>query len=184
MQASRTLNAISRCADHLEVTHQHDLDPGDCVIVSTKNSVYRLLSLGDGVFHVSGGWFDRYPGPQAMTLNGCTFGGMAICPDVVAGPCMQWQEELKQEIPTIVIAVRDAGGADVADAAIYVDGVVYPSPPGVPIALDPGPHRIRAVRGEAERATEIVLRVGERRRVIDIAFPGTPAPEPTTPVAV
>jgi len=84
VQVSRTLTAIAQCAGHLRVTRFEDLDPGDCVIVSTKNSVYRLHSLGGKRFHVTGGWFDRNPSPSTMTVNGCTFGGRAICPDIVA----------------------------------------------------------------------------------------------------
>ena len=85
MGAFRTLDGIARCAEQLPVTRMEDVAPGDCVIVSTRNSVYRLYSLGGSTFHVKGGWFDRNPGPAAVTLNGCTFGGMAICPDIVAG---------------------------------------------------------------------------------------------------
>ena len=81
---SRTLNAISRCVEWLPVLHNEDLDAGDCVVVSTKNSVYRLRWLGGNLFDVSGGWFDRNPSWRPVTLNGCTFGGLAICRDVVA----------------------------------------------------------------------------------------------------
>jgi len=66
------------------VTRSADLEPGDCVIVSTKNSVYRLHALGGNEFHVSGGWFDRNPTESNVTVNGCTFGGLAIWTDVVA----------------------------------------------------------------------------------------------------
>lgn len=81
----RTVDGVARCAEQLPVTRLKDVEPGDCIIVSTKNSVYRLYSLGGSTFHVNGGWFDRNPGPSAVRLNGCTFGGMAICPDIVAG---------------------------------------------------------------------------------------------------
>lgn len=80
----RTLNAIAMCADQLPVTRKQDLEPGDCVIVSTKNSVYRLQALGGNLFHASGGWFDRTPSPCTVSVNGCTFGGSAICTDIVA----------------------------------------------------------------------------------------------------
>ena len=80
----RTLNNISRYAGRLPVTRNRDLEPGDCVIVSTKNSVYRLHALGGNEFHVSGGWFDRNPSQGTVTVNGCTFGGLAIWTDVVA----------------------------------------------------------------------------------------------------
>lgn len=81
---SRTLNAIVQCAGQLPVTRSQDLEPGDCVIVSTKNSVYRLQAQGGNLFYVSGGWFDRNSSPHLVTVNGCTFGGLAICTDVIA----------------------------------------------------------------------------------------------------
>ncbi len=67
------------------MTRKQDLEPGDCVIVYTKNSVYRLQALGGDQFHASGGWFDRTSLPRTVTVNGCTFGGAAICTDIVAG---------------------------------------------------------------------------------------------------
>ena len=81
---SRTLNAVAKYAGQLPVTRSQDLEPGDCVIVTTKNSVYRLQAQGGNLFHVSGGWFDRNSSPRLITVNGCTFGGLAICTDVVA----------------------------------------------------------------------------------------------------
>ena len=81
---ARTLDAITQCAERLPVTRKQDLEPGDCVIVSTRNSVYHLQALGGNLFHASGGWFDRNPVPRAVTINGCTFGGPAICTDIVA----------------------------------------------------------------------------------------------------
>ena len=80
----RTLNNLARYAGKLPVTRCTDLEPGDCVIVSTKNSVYRLHALGGNEYHVSGGWFDRNPSESTVTVNGCTFGGLAIWTDVVA----------------------------------------------------------------------------------------------------
>ncbi len=81
---ARTLDAITQCAERLPVTRKQDLEPGDCVIVSTRNSVYRLQALGGNLFHASGGWFEKNPVQRTVTINGCTFGGPAICTDIVA----------------------------------------------------------------------------------------------------
>ena len=51
------------------MTRKQDLDPGDWVIVSTKNSVYRLQALGGSLFHASGGWFDRTSAPRTVTVK-------------------------------------------------------------------------------------------------------------------
>jgi hypothetical protein len=84
VEARRTLDAIAHCVEQLPITRRQDLEPGDCVIVSTRNSVYRLQSLGGDRFHASGGWFDKTASNGPVTVNGCTFGGSAICPDIVA----------------------------------------------------------------------------------------------------
>jgi hypothetical protein len=81
---ARTLMAIAQCAKQLPVTRKRDLEPGDCVIVSTRNSVYYLQALGGDLFRASGGWFDRASSPRTVTVNGCTFGGSVICTDIVA----------------------------------------------------------------------------------------------------
>jgi hypothetical protein len=82
---ARTLNDIGQFAEHSRATRKQDLEPGDCVIVSTKNSVYRLQALGGDLFHASGGWFEQNQAPRTVTVNGCTFGGLAIGTDIVAG---------------------------------------------------------------------------------------------------
>lgn len=81
---ARTLTAIARFAKRLSVTRKGDLEPGDCVIVSTRNSVYYLQALGGDLFRASGGWFDKTSSPRTVTVNGCTFGGSVICTDIVA----------------------------------------------------------------------------------------------------
>jgi len=84
---ARTLEAIVRHCNGHDVVRKHELAGGDRVLVRTRNSLYSLLSLGDGTFAVSGGWFDRNSrAPVTMAVNGCTYGGSAILHDVVAGP--------------------------------------------------------------------------------------------------
>ncbi len=74
-----------RQARWLEEVRKTDLRAGDRVLVTTKNSTYTIWVLDEGVYRVSGGWFDRQNGsPQRMGINGCTWGGSAIKRDVVA----------------------------------------------------------------------------------------------------
>lgn len=80
----RTLDSLVRCVDRLHATRRRDIRPGDFIVVSTKNSVYRLQALADGLFHASGGWFERNAAPRTVSVNGCTFGGSTICTDIVA----------------------------------------------------------------------------------------------------
>lgn len=64
-----------------------DLESGDRVIVSTKNSVYSLTARTDGSFDVSGGWFEREGQSSArVEVLGCTAGGHALFTEHIAAP--------------------------------------------------------------------------------------------------
>jgi hypothetical protein len=80
-----TLDGHFRQVEHLSAVRKSDLELGDCLIVETRNSRYHIVSLGDGTFRVSGGWFDRENGaPVVTTIAGCTWGGSAIHTDLAA----------------------------------------------------------------------------------------------------
>lgn len=80
-----TLDARTGEADRLVAVRKQDLLHGDSVLVRTKNSIYAIRVLGDGLYHISGGWFDRHGRRgQIMTISGCTWGGSAIKQDIVA----------------------------------------------------------------------------------------------------
>lgn len=82
----RTLEAIACQSGAIPVIRKRELSFGDRVFVRTRNSLYSLLALGDGTFVVNGGWFDKQAlAPATVAINGCTFGGSAICCDLVAG---------------------------------------------------------------------------------------------------
>ena len=66
---------------------RQDLANGDRIVVSTKNSVYSLVFRGDGLFDVSGGWFQREgSGLDTVEILGCTAGGHALFSDHIAVP--------------------------------------------------------------------------------------------------
>ena len=69
----------------LEAVRKKDLHPGDRVLVTTRNSLYVIWVLDEGVYWVSGGWFDlQRISPQRIAINGCTWGGSAIKRDILA----------------------------------------------------------------------------------------------------
>lgn len=84
---TRTLDALVKGLARIDGVRRDDLHPGDRIIVSTRNSIYCIQSLGDGAFQVAGGWFDiQGDSPQCVAINGCTLGGSAILSDLVAAP--------------------------------------------------------------------------------------------------
>jgi hypothetical protein len=85
MHLERTLDAITTQAGWIDGIRKTEVGLGDRLIVETRNSHYLLVSLGDGRFQVSGGWFDRQgASPATTTINGCTWGGTAIRTDLAA----------------------------------------------------------------------------------------------------
>ena len=81
----RTLGAIVDCTARLKAVYRADLALGDQLLITTKNSTYFIHVLQEGLYSVSGGWFDRRGmSPSKVAINGCTWGGRAIKPDIVA----------------------------------------------------------------------------------------------------
>jgi hypothetical protein len=82
---AETLAARVKQARWLEEVRKKDLHPGDRVLVTTRNSLYTIWVLDEGMYWVSGGWFDlQCISPQRTAINGCTWGGSAIKQDILA----------------------------------------------------------------------------------------------------
>jgi len=79
------VDELAEAAADFGGVRRRDLDPGDRVIVSTKNSVYSLVACADGSFEVSGGWFAREGGGTVrLDVLGCTAGGHALFTEHIA----------------------------------------------------------------------------------------------------
>lgn len=82
---ARTVNLILDRLGLFETLPKSDLNCGDRVLVATENSVYSIRVLGESLYSISGGWFDRQGlSPARITIAGCTWGGSAIKRDIVA----------------------------------------------------------------------------------------------------
>ncbi|HEV8200867.1 MAG TPA: hypothetical protein VGS03_12665 [Candidatus Polarisedimenticolia bacterium] len=80
-----TLDGHFRQIEEVPAVRKSDLEMGDCLVVETRNSRYHIVSLGDGTYQISGGWFEREAGgPIVTTIAGCTWGGSAIHTELVA----------------------------------------------------------------------------------------------------
>lgn len=84
MVGVRDIVTLAQQAGKTPAVRRTDLHRGDCVLVTTRNSVYSLFYLGNGLFEVAGGYFDRHGGSAVITINGCTWGGRAIHSEIVA----------------------------------------------------------------------------------------------------
>lgn len=108
----RTLESLARHAPLIEGVWTRDVEIGDWVVVRTRNSVYSLLSVGEGRFRVVGGWFTTN-GCDNLTIRvaGCTWGGCAIHTGLVAAPGM-WLEFGNGVRTTCIREVRLLRGVD------------------------------------------------------------------------
>lgn len=103
------------------------------------------------------------------------------CDEARRSACEARLVEVERAVPSIVIAIRDVAGRDVAAARVLIDGVPVAGGNGGEVRVDPGPHRIMVEYPGGTASTDIVARAGERRRVIEIgatpsAAPASPAP--------
>jgi hypothetical protein len=92
-----SLEKIVDNALQLDQIPKDGLQAGDMVIIKTRNSDYSIQVLKDGLYQVSGGWFDKKGvSPTNITINGCTWGGKIIKKDIIAalGLCLEFGNRL------------------------------------------------------------------------------------------
>jgi len=84
-----SLEGLASHAPDVAGVRESDLEPGDWVIVRTKNSTYALRVNEDGTFDASGGWFARNArSGERLRIAGCTWGGSAVLTSMIAAPGM------------------------------------------------------------------------------------------------
>jgi hypothetical protein len=104
---------------------------------------------------------------------------MPTCPAEVRGECERRLAIVSGEIPSIVLAARDARGADLVDVRVLLDGaLIAPKLDGAPIAVDPGVHVFR-FEAPAQPSVEerVLVREGEKDRPIRVTIGAAPSVE-------
>ena len=114
----QSLERLASAAEVVEGVRVGDLEPGDCLFVRTRNSLYTLRMNADGTFDAAGGWFSRQREPESSAdgtgspaeasgdtaglpaeasaaktgtrrrVIGCTWGGTALMTRMIAAPGM------------------------------------------------------------------------------------------------
>lgn len=83
--SGHSLEKIIEGTIHLRQVCKADLQFGDLVLITTRNSVYSICVLDADLYLVSGGWFDRKGlSPVKASITGCTWGGSIIKVDTLA----------------------------------------------------------------------------------------------------
>lgn len=80
-----SLEKIVDGAVHLKQVRRDDLEFGDLILITTRNSDYSVYVLDNNRYVVSGGWFARKGrSPMQVSITGCTWGGSIIKVDTLA----------------------------------------------------------------------------------------------------
>jgi hypothetical protein len=84
-QAGTSLYSIIAASGNLLEIRKVDLKHGDYVLVETVNSIYRIRVVAEGMYEVSGGWFDKHGATPVITsITGCTWGASVIKVNIIA----------------------------------------------------------------------------------------------------
>ena len=111
--STRTLDRLVEHAEGIDGVWADDVQPGDWVVVRTKNSTYSLAALGKGRYRAAGGWFrSNGTGDHDVRISGCTWGGAAIHTRLVAavGMFLEFDNGVRTTRIREVTLVR--GGSD------------------------------------------------------------------------
>jgi hypothetical protein len=96
----------------------------------------------------------------------------AECPALIQKDCSAWLAEIDPRVPSVVLAMRDENGHDIAQARVSLDGApLVDKLDGRPVMVDPGEHVFRfEVDGKRTIEQRVVIRVGEKDRAISGAL--------------
>ncbi|MDB4935027.1 MAG: uncharacterized protein JWP87_1999 [Labilithrix sp.] len=103
----------------------------------------------------------------------------SACPATIRRDCGRWIDEIDSAIPSITVKLEDDTGSDVPEGRVLVDGeALLRAADGHATPIDPGVHRFVWTRDSGDVEQELVIREGERNRVIVLRAP-SPAAAPT-----
>ena len=105
------------------------------------------------------------------------------CPRVVLDSCTQWLRELDESAPTLVLGAKDEHGNDLTDVHALFDGTRFADVlDGKPLVADTGEHVLRFERDGSQAVEQrLVVRAGERARVVTVTMVSIAPPPPPPP---
>jgi hypothetical protein len=104
--------------------------------------------------------------------------GAAACPAFVREACQKVFADIDVAQPTVVLAAQDAGGGDLVDVRVEVDGQPFLARLGAEaVPVDPGEHTFRFFyTGQAPLEQHTLIRTGEKNRVVRAMFSASATP--------
>jgi hypothetical protein len=105
------------------------------------------------------------------------------CPALIRSDCSGWLAEVEAAVPTVVVRASAAEDQqrELYDVEVRVDGVILTSRlDGRELPLNPGEHHFSfSAPGRATAEDDVVIRVGEKHRLLTVNLPSThPVPPP------
>jgi len=89
------------------------------------------------------------------------------CPAAVKRDCEKQLEELKKNVPSIVIRVKDKSGSDVAHGAVSLDGTKIGELDGRDLEVDPGTHKLHVELPDGRAFDrQVIIAAGEHARAV------------------
>jgi hypothetical protein len=105
-----------------------------------------------------------------------------VCPTVVRKDCSRWVAEVDEALPSVVVAAKDENGHDVTDAKVFVDDQPFAdSLDGKAQPIDPGAHVFRLERQGKQITEKVLVREGEKNRIVLIHLGPPPKAEGAAP---
>ena len=100
------------------------------------------------------------------------------CPKLIQKDCAQWQAEVEERLPTIVLGAKDDAGKDITVVTVTMDGKPFATRiEGRSIPVDPGAHKFHfEAPGHEPADADAVVREGERARTIQGTLKRPPDP--------
>ena len=101
------------------------------------------------------------------------------CLDFMRADCSTWMGQVEAAMPTVVFAAR-RDGWDLSQVKVLRDGEVLTEVlDGTPISLNPGHYQFQfEAVGSPTEARELVIRAGEKNRIVRVEFSALQAAEP------
>ncbi|HEY2365331.1 MAG TPA: hypothetical protein VGH87_03055, partial [Polyangiaceae bacterium] len=114
----------------------------------------------------------RDDGKWRAARDGFVSCSRAVCPKMVAASCTKWAREIDDGMPTVVLAAKDASGADLTDVRVTFDGAPLATAlDGKPVDVDPGAHKFRFSRDGSEPVEQsVVVKAGEKLRSVSVVL--------------
>jgi hypothetical protein len=106
------------------------------------------------------------------------------CPKVLRNECVKWLGEIDNAMPTVLIVAKDDKGNELSDVSVSVDGTkVSNQLDGKALAVDPGTRTFRFGRAGSDTIEQkVLIREGEKRRVITVTFTSTSGSSTPSPI--